>query len=103
MTDGSSTPPRAPGVLARREGVALWRQIQQAIEREIAAGAHKPGARLPTEAELAARFAVNRHTVRRAMEELEGRGLIRITHPAVRVRHRRNADVPDGRCGWKWA
>lgn len=64
--------------LARREGVALWRQIQQAIEREIAAGAHKPGARLPTEAALSARFAVNRHTVRRAMEELEGRGLVRI-------------------------
>lgn len=81
MTQGA--PPVAilpvpAGGLARREGVALWRQIQQAIEREIAAGAHKPGARLPTEAALAARFAVNRHTVRRAMEELEGRGLVRI-------------------------
>jgi GntR family phosphonate transport system transcriptional regulator len=77
MTDGPSTlARRAP--LARRDGVALWRQIQQAIEREIAAGSHKPGARLPTEAELATRFAVNRHTVRRAMEELEGRGLVRI-------------------------
>jgi GntR family phosphonate transport system transcriptional regulator len=67
-----------PASLARRQGVALWRQIQQAIEAEIAGGSHKPGARLPTEAELSARFAVNRHTVRRAMEELEGRGLVRI-------------------------
>lgn len=66
------------GSLARGDGVALWRQIQQAIEAEIASGEHKPGARLPTEAELSSRFGVNRHTVRRAMEELEGRGLIRI-------------------------
>jgi GntR family phosphonate transport system transcriptional regulator len=69
----------APPVgLARREGVALWRQIQQAMEAEISGGGLQPGARLPTEAELSARFAVNRHTVRRAMEELEGRGLVRI-------------------------
>lgn len=77
MTQGASTMPGAPG-LTRREGVALWRQIQQAMEAEISAGAHKPGARLPTEAELSTRFGVNRHTVRRAMEELEGRGLVRI-------------------------
>jgi GntR family phosphonate transport system transcriptional regulator len=78
MTDGASHAQQpAPG-LARRQGVALWRQIQQTIEAEIAHGGHKPGARLPTEAELSARFRVNRHTVRRAMEELEGRGLVRI-------------------------
>jgi GntR family phosphonate transport system transcriptional regulator len=64
--------------IARREGLALWRQIQQAIEAEIADGARPPGERLPTEADLAARFGVNRHTVRRAMEELEARGLVRI-------------------------
>jgi GntR family phosphonate transport system transcriptional regulator len=75
MTDGPIT---AAPVLARHAGVALWRQIEQAIEAEIASGRHKPGARLPTEAEFTARFGVNRHTVRRAMEELEARGLIRI-------------------------
>ena len=64
--------------LARGQGVSLWRQIASEMEREIAGGGHGPGDRLPTEAELSARFAVNRHTVRRAMEELEGRGLIRI-------------------------
>jgi GntR family phosphonate transport system transcriptional regulator len=78
MTDGAPPPQTAPGVLTRRQGVALWRQIQHAIEAEIATGAQKPGARLPTEAELSARFGVNRHTVRRAMEELESRGLVRI-------------------------
>ncbi len=78
MTDGAPEARLPSPGLARRQGVALWRQIQQAIEAEIAAGQHRPGARLPTEAELSARFAVNRHTVRRAMEELEGRGLVRI-------------------------
>ncbi|WP_270938933.1 phosphonate metabolism transcriptional regulator PhnF [Falsiroseomonas oryzae] len=78
MTDGA--PGSLPASLARREGVALWRQIQQTLEAEIAAGRVPPGARLPTEAELSARFSVNRHTVRRAMEELEGRGLVRIEH-----------------------
>lgn len=71
-----------PGVTApallRRDGVALWRQIGEALEHDIAAGAIAPGARLPTEAQLAARFGVNRHTVRRAMEELSRRGLVRV-------------------------
>jgi GntR family phosphonate transport system transcriptional regulator len=67
-----------PAALVRRDGVALWRQIEQTLDAEITAGRLPPGARLPTEAELTARFAVNRHTVRRAMEELEARGLVRI-------------------------
>ena len=37
-----------------------------------------PAARLPTEAQLSARFGVNRHTVRRALEELSRNGLVRI-------------------------
>jgi len=64
--------------LARGGGVALWRQIFGEIEREIADGRHLPGARLPTEQALTARFGVNRHTVRRAMEELEAAGLVRV-------------------------
>jgi GntR family phosphonate transport system transcriptional regulator len=67
-----------PYPLQRGAGVALWRQIAATLEGAIAAGSHAPGERLPTEAELATRFAVNRHTVRRAMEELEGRGLVRV-------------------------
>jgi GntR family transcriptional regulator, phosphonate transport system regulatory protein len=78
MTDGSASGQSAAPALTRRQGIALWRQIQHAMESDIAAGRYMPGARLPTEAELSVRFAVNRHTVRRAMEELEGRGLVRI-------------------------
>ncbi|WP_291297349.1 phosphonate metabolism transcriptional regulator PhnF [Elioraea sp.] len=62
----------------RGGGVTLWRQIEQVIEADIVAGRAAAGARLPTEAELSASFRVNRHTVRRAMEELERRGLVRI-------------------------
>lgn len=60
------------------EGVALWRQISNVLSGEIGSGAFQPGARLPTEADLARRFRVNRHTVRRAMEELSRAGLARI-------------------------
>ena len=59
-------------------GVALWRQIAGEIERMIADGTLAPGARLPTEAELAQCYAVNRHTVRRAMEELARGGQVRV-------------------------
>jgi len=64
--------------LARGEGVALWRQIAASLEAEITGGERGPGTRLPTEAEFVARFQVNRHTVRRALEDLESRGLIRV-------------------------
>lgn len=64
--------------LARGQGVALWRQIAATLEGEIARGGRAAGERLPTEAALTARFAVNRHTVRRALEDLEARGLIRV-------------------------
>jgi GntR family phosphonate transport system transcriptional regulator len=64
--------------LARGAGVALWRQIASALEADISGGKRQPGERLPTEAALTERFAVNRHTVRRALEELEARGIIRV-------------------------
>lgn len=66
------------GPLARGQGVALWRQIAASLEAEIAGGGRAAGERLPTEAVLTARFGVNRHTVRRALEDLEARGLIRV-------------------------
>jgi len=62
--------------LERGTGVALWRQIQKVLEREITAGGFNPGDKLPTEAQLSERFDVNRHTVRRAMQALESKGLI---------------------------
>ena len=60
-------------------GVTLWRRIADELERAIALGTHKAGERLPGEVEIAARFGVNRHTVRHAMAELTRRGLVRAT------------------------
>lgn len=64
--------------VTRHEGVALWRQIVSRLQQEIGSGRYPPGARLPTEAELSRMFAVNRHTVRRALEELSHSGLVRV-------------------------
>lgn len=76
MTAGRAT--ALPEALSRGGGIALWRQIAARIEADIRAGHRPPGDRLPTEAMMSAAFAVNRHTVRRAMEALESRGLVRI-------------------------
>ena len=62
----------------RHEGVALWRQIASHLQQDIDSGTYAPGGRLPTEAELSRQFAVNRHTVRRALEELSRSGLVRV-------------------------
>lgn len=55
---------------------ALWTAIAQTLRAELAGGLYPPGSRLPTEAEMAARFGVNRHTVRQALAALAGEGLI---------------------------
>jgi GntR family phosphonate transport system transcriptional regulator len=62
----------------RQDGITLWRQIVGKLQGDIASGAYQPGTRLPTEAELSARFGVNRHTVRRALEEMSRDGLVRV-------------------------
>ncbi len=64
--------------LARGEGNALWKQISNLLQSEIALGQYAENeGRLPTERELTDRFAVNRHTVRRALATLAEMGLIR--------------------------
>lgn len=48
----------------------IWRSIADTLGTEIAAGLYRPGDKLPTEAALAARFGVNRHTVRQGLAQL---------------------------------
>ncbi|MFL5252443.1 MAG: phosphonate metabolism transcriptional regulator PhnF [Rhodopila sp.] len=73
VTDDAPTHP-----VQRQDGITLWRLIANQLRQDIAAGASQPGAQLPTEAEMSARFGVNRHTVRRALEELQRDGLVRV-------------------------
>jgi GntR family phosphonate transport system transcriptional regulator len=58
------------------QGVTLWRRIADDLEQEIASGVYASGDRLPAELEIAGRFDVNRHTVRRALADLAQRGLV---------------------------
>lgn len=71
-------PPGGPAALLRGGGIAVWRQIATVLRDEIAGGIHLPGSRLPTEAELARRFGVNRHTLRRAVAALAEEGVLRV-------------------------
>lgn len=73
------TPPKtALSPLRRGDGAALWKQIADALERDIKAGHFDDDdGRLPTERELTDRFGVNRHTVRRALSALAETGMVR--------------------------
>lgn len=54
----------------------IWRTIKTTLTTDIAEGRFTTGDRLPTEAQLAARFGVNRHTVRRALADMSTEGLV---------------------------
>jgi GntR family transcriptional regulator len=54
----------------------LYQRIVADLRAEIAAGVLPPGARLPTERALRARFGVSRHTVREALRALRAEGLV---------------------------
>lgn len=56
----------------------LWERVMQALRSEIGDGSLNPGDRLPAESALMARFRCSRHTVRRALSELEDLGMLRI-------------------------
>ncbi|MBO0906152.1 phosphonate metabolism transcriptional regulator PhnF [Jiella sonneratiae] len=55
-------------------GIARWRQIADSLRHDIAEA--RLSGTLPSETKLAARFAANRHTVRRAIAVLAGEGLL---------------------------
>jgi GntR family phosphonate transport system transcriptional regulator len=61
----------------RRSGVAVWRQIAQTLAQEIRDRCFAATGRLPSEAELASRFSVHRHTLRQAINALQTEGLVR--------------------------
>lgn len=60
----------APGALP------LYLQISEMLIRDIAAGRLADGARLPPEREMAAQFGISIGTLRRALADLTGKGLL---------------------------
>lgn len=65
------------GEIERRSGVALWRQIADAIRAGMSSGLGDENGKLPPEVELAEQFGVNRHTVRSAISALVNEGILR--------------------------
>jgi len=69
----SSNSPKTPGPGTR---TAVWKSITISLIDDIAQGRYSSGDKLPSEAQLAARFGVNRHTVRRALAAMAEQGLV---------------------------
>jgi len=67
---------RAAKITALKPGVPKPEQIASVLEQEIRSGVLAFGDRLQSENELVQRFAVSRNTLRKGLEELNGRGLI---------------------------
>lgn len=55
---------------------APYAQVKQYLKDELSQGRWPPGALMPSEAELVARFGVSRMTVNRALRELQSEGLV---------------------------
>ncbi|TLY61119.1 MAG: FadR family transcriptional regulator [Gammaproteobacteria bacterium] len=58
----------------------LYRQVADSVTTSIKSGDYRPGARLPSERDLAGAFKVSRPTIREAMIALEIRGLVEARH-----------------------
>jgi GntR family transcriptional regulator, phosphonate transport system regulatory protein len=54
----------------------IWSAIAATLTDEIRGGHYRAGEKLPTEAALASRFGVNRHTVRHALASLSDKGIV---------------------------
>jgi GntR family phosphonate transport system transcriptional regulator len=67
LSDAQTKPRRTP----------IWLSIAKDLKGDLSEGRYAPGDRLPTEATLAERFGVNRHTVRHAIKHLVDEGLVR--------------------------
>lgn len=82
----------------------LVARVAEDLREDLAAGRYLPGARLPTETELSARFEVSRPTIRAALRRLEALGHVSTRHgvgtfvveqPAVRAGLERLESITD--------
>ena len=67
--------------LDRTKPLALYYQVAEILRGRIASGELQPGDAIPTEEELQRLFGVSRATVRQAVRELVGDGLLRLERP----------------------
>jgi GntR family phosphonate transport system transcriptional regulator len=65
-----------PSHVRSAQRTPLWQSIATTLASEIDAGHFLQGEKLPTEADLARRFGVNRHTVRHAVASLAADGMV---------------------------
>src|SRR6056297_4118287 len=82
---------------ASRPRTPVWRAIAAALRSDLSDGRYRPGDKLPTEAALAERFGVNRHTVRHAISTLVADGLVRTRRGSGAFVAARPTDYPIGR------
>jgi GntR family phosphonate transport system transcriptional regulator len=75
----------------------IWKAIATSLSNDIAEGVYQQGDKLPTEAVLAARFGVNRHTVRHAMAALADKGIVFARRGAGVFVAMKPTDYPIGR------
>jgi GntR family transcriptional regulator len=68
-----------------RGTVPLYRQLAQILRTAITSRQLAIGQTLPTEKEMAERYAVSRITVRQALQEIEAEGLVRRNRPRGNV------------------
>ena len=57
-------------------GLAPYARVKDFLKQGLAQGQWTPGAQMPSESELVARFQVSRMTVGRALKELQTEGLL---------------------------
>jgi len=75
----------------------IWKAIATSLSNDIAETVYQQGDKLPTEAVLAARFGVNRHTVRQAMKALADEGIVHARRGAGVFVAMKPTDYPIGR------
>ena len=66
-------------------GRPVYVQLIEQLELALVAGEFPPGSRIPPVRELAADAGVNPNTMQRALQELEGRGLLQAQRTAGRT------------------
>lgn len=73
----------AIGSLTRDSPTPAYRQIVDRVQLLIVAGGLAPGQQLPSQSAMAAHFGLDRNTIRRAVQELQGLGLIATSQGAT--------------------